>query len=114
MDWLQILFYGLLFLLMTYLQMNKGSSSSSEENVEEIKPEGTPVKKLRKKHKIKAEELPPIFFEKKVEPVVHSLHHYDEEVKAQPSRAKVMVNELRHRRDMVVYREIMDKPKSMR
>jgi hypothetical protein len=47
--------------------------------------------------------------------VAHPLDHLAEEVEeTEPSRAKIVFLRLSDRRDMVIYHEILDKPKSMR
>lgn len=46
---------------------------------------------------------------------VHSMHHLDEEnVEPKISRLQSAVERLHHRRDLLIYQEIMKKPKSLR
>jgi hypothetical protein len=45
--------------------------------------------------------------------ISESLYHADH-IPIEPSRAEVALRRLAHRRDLVIYQEIIDKPKSMR
>lgn len=73
------------------------------------------VETRRLKSALESRQLKPTVRERIEEPklITEHLHHADA-IPVEPSRAEVAIRRLAHRRDLAIYQEIIDKPKSMR
>lgn len=76
------------------------------------------VEKRKLKSSLENRTLKSTLSQKLEEKGVHTIpssHHYGiEEGFTEPSRAEIALRRLTHRRDLIIYQEIIDKPKSLR
>ena len=77
----------------------------------------SPLEEYRISSSIEKRQLKSTLEERKLIPKVGGRflpHHEGEDEKRGPSKGKLDINRLANRRDLLIYQEIMDKPKSMR
>lgn len=77
----------------------------------------SPLEEYRISSSLEKRQLKSALEERKLTPKVGGRflpHHEGEDQRRGPSRGKLAINRLANRRDLLIYQEIIDKPKSMR
>ena len=119
MSFVEIIAFAVSVLSLLYLFVRNLGEVKHENVIEEMETKIYPSPAVHPPHHFKAKKAPPAEkgkFEKNRSEAIALIKHRElsAEISQQPSRARVSLNHLPRLKDLVIYKEILDKPKGLK